>query len=273
MSASLSTAPPPFRSRIGRDARSGHYPVPGRYRLHLALSCPSGLEVALTHALLGLADTLPLSLLPAVPDAPGGGYRALRLLYENSAHQHPGPAVPPVLSDTWTGRVVSTHAPDIIRDLALRFGGGVPDLDPSGAAEELAAIGLLCDQDVTASAQRAGRPGAAPAAVATLLSGLGTLEQRLTSRPYMLGHALTLADVKAWVTLLYLDTVHRRYLDAETVSRLDRHPRLWAYASRLAALPAFGAHLDLDGIARRHRARCPGRAPAGATPPLVDWAA
>lgn len=88
MPATSPTAVPSFRNRIGCDARSGYYPAQHRYRLHLSPACPHCLQIAVTHSLLGLDDTLPVMLLPAVPDAPGGGHRALRPLYEASSHQH-----------------------------------------------------------------------------------------------------------------------------------------------------------------------------------------
>lgn len=277
MSAPSPTAVPSFRSRIGCDARSGYYAAPRRYRLHLALSCPRCLRIAITHSLLGLDDTLPVTLLPVVPDAPDGGHEALRPLYEASSHQHPGPAVAPVLSDAWTGTIVSTHAPDILRDLARRFRGDGPDLFPRGAEEAVEGIGRLCEQDITASAQRAGEPDLDPAvrdtALATLLDALDALERRLASQEYLLGGEPTLADVELWVTLVQLDSVHRHHLDAAAVHRITGHPHLWAYAKRLAAHPAFGSHLDLDGIARRHHAHCRGMEAAGAAVQIVDWAA
>ncbi|MFH8902141.1 glutathione S-transferase C-terminal domain-containing protein [Streptomyces coeruleorubidus] len=277
MSATPSTAVPSFRSRIGSDARSGYYAAPRRYRLHLALSCPHCLRIAVTHGLLGLGDTLPVTLLPAVPDSPGGGHRALRPLYEASSHQHPGPAVAPVLSDGWTGRIVSTHAPDILRDLTRWFGGTGPDLHPRGAKEAIEGVTRLCEQGITATAQRAGQSGGDPAArdtaLATLLRALDILEWRLAAQEHVLGGELTLADVHVWVTLVQLDTVHRYHLDAAAVHRITGHPRLWAYARRLAAHPAFGSRLDLDGIARRHHAHCRGSEAAGAAVQIVDWAA
>ncbi|MDX2938599.1 glutathione S-transferase C-terminal domain-containing protein [Streptomyces ipomoeae] len=276
MSATSPTAVPSFRSRIGCDTRSGYYAAPHRYRLHLSLSCPHCLQIAVTHSLLGLDDTLPVTLLPAVPDAPGGGHKALRPLYEASSHQHPGPAVAPVLSDNWTGRIVSTHTPDILRDMARQFGGHGPELHPRGAEEAIEAVGRLCEQGITWAAQRAGQSGgdasARDAALATLLRALDVLEWRLASREHVLDGELTLADVQLWVTLVQLDTVHRHHLDAAAVDRITDHPRLWAYARRLAAHPAFGSHLDLDGIARRHHAHCRGTEAAGAAVQIVDWA-
>ncbi|MFH9224084.1 glutathione S-transferase C-terminal domain-containing protein [Streptomyces lydicus] len=269
------TAEPSLRGRIGGDARSGHYAVPHRYRLYLSPSCPHCLGIAVTHSLLDLGDTLPVTLLPAVPDGPDGGYAALRPLYEASSHQHPGPAAAPVLSDGWTGRIVTTHAADILRDLAGRFGGHGPALYPPQDREGIEALGRLCERDINEAAQQAGRYGvdraARAAALDTLLGALSSLERRVAGREHVLGGELTAADVQLWVTLVQLDTVHRWHLDAEAVHRIAGHRQLWAYARRLAALPAFGAHLDLDGIARRHHARCRGQEAAGAAVQIVDW--
>ncbi|WP_329393282.1 glutathione S-transferase C-terminal domain-containing protein [Streptomyces lydicus] len=268
-------AEPSLRGRIGGDARSGHYAVPHRYRLYLSPSCPHCLGIAITHSLLDLGDTLPVTLLPAVPDGPDGGYAALRPLYEASSHQHPGPAAAPVLSDGWTGRIVTTHAADILRDLAGRFGGHGPALYPPQDRERIEALGRLCERDLNEAAQQAGRYGvdgaARAAALDALLGALAALERRVAGRDHVLGGELTAADVQLWVTLVQLDTVHRWHLDAEAVHRIAGYRQLWAYARRLAALPAFGAHLDLDGIARRHHARCRGQEAAGAAVQIVDW--
>jgi glutathionyl-hydroquinone reductase len=268
---------PAFRGRIGCDPRSGHYAVPRRYRLHLSLSCPHCLRIAVTHSLLGLQDVCPVTLLPAVPDGPGGEHSALRPLYEASAHRYPGAAVAPVLSDDWSGRIVSTHAPDIMRDLARHFGKDRPALCPQGADAETEGVRRLCEQGIEAAAQRAGRADAdaeeRDAALTSLLCTLRSLEGRLAHQDCLLGDHITVADVELWVSLVQLDTVHRWHLDAAAVHRIADHPRLWAYARRLAAHPAFGPHLDLDGIARRHHARCRGLEAAGAAVQILDWAA
>ncbi|MFE5297182.1 glutathione S-transferase C-terminal domain-containing protein [Streptomyces sp. NPDC056632] len=269
---------PVFRGRIGRDEHSGHYAVPHRYRLHLAPADPGCLGVAVTHGLLGLDDTLPLTVLPALADTPDGGYAALRPLYEASAHLYRGPAAAPVLSDGWTGRIVSTHVPDILRDLALRFRGDGPELLPEDRQDEIRAVADLCERSVNAAAQRAGELGLDETAahhdpLTVLFAALGSLERRLARGPYVLGDALTAADVTVWGTLVQLDTVHRWHLDAAAMDRVAAHPALWAYAARLAARPAFGRHLDIDALLDRHRAHCRGREAAGAAMRIVDWAA
>ncbi|MEU6671028.1 glutathione S-transferase C-terminal domain-containing protein [Streptomyces sp. NPDC046727] len=271
-------ATPVFRGRIGRDARSGgHYAVPHRYRLHLSTACPEGLRLAIGHSLLGLDTSCPVTLLPAVPDCPGGGHAALRPLYEASAHHYTGPALAPVLSDDWSGRIVSTHAPDILRDLDRFRHDGRPCLYPTGQESVIEAVERMCAEDIEEAAQRAGRAGADPAeraaALDALLDALDRLDRRLSGEEYLVDDRLTAADIELWVSLVQLDTVHRCHLDASAVHRIAGHRALWAYARRLAAHPAFGRRLDLDGIARRHHGRCQGLEAAGAAVQILDWAA
>ncbi|ONK10247.1 glutathione S-transferase C-terminal domain-containing protein [Streptomyces sp. MP131-18] len=273
---------PLFRARIGPDADHGFYPAPLRYRLYLSLACPGSLRVALTHRLLRLADRVPLTLLPAVPGN-DGGYAELRTVYERTAHRYPGPATAPVLADSWTGRVVSNHATDIAHDLAVHFRtDGRPDLRPPGAAREIRRLGLLCDRDIAEAAQRAGRAGQAgqaagpepggERALATLLTALGEIEERLAGGgPFLLGDSLTAADLHLWVTLVHLDTVHRWHLDAAAVHRIAAHPAVWAYARRLLGEPAFADLLRPGDIERRHHAHCRGLEAAGAAVQIIDW--
>ncbi|WP_129843195.1 glutathione S-transferase C-terminal domain-containing protein [Streptomyces sp. RFCAC02] len=276
MSANPSSPlPHAIRVRIGPDTDHGYDPAPHRYHLYLALSCPDSLGIAITHALLGLADRMPVTLLPPVPDTADGGYRALRDAYAATSHRHPGPAAAPALTDRWTGRVVSNHAPDIRHDLAVRFPGGGADLRPAGAAEAVDTVAGLCDRGVTAAAQRAGATDPGPerdAALARLFASLDLLEERLAhGRPYLLGDTPTAADIHLWVTLVHLDLVHRWHLDAAAVHRLADRAGLWAYARRLLAEPAFGGLLRPDDITRRHHHRCRGREAAGAAVQIVDW--
>ncbi|WP_330460994.1 glutathione S-transferase C-terminal domain-containing protein [Streptomyces sp. NBC_00820] len=265
-----------FRGRIGRDPRGGHYAVPHRYRLHLSTACPDGLRLAIGHSLLRLDDSCPVTFLPAVPDRPDSGYAALRPLYEAGAHHYTGPASAPVLSDDWSGRIVSTHTPDILRDLDRFAPDGRAHLYPRGWESTIDAVERLCAEGIEEAAQRAGRAGAHPgeraAALDVLLDTLGRLERSLAGEEYLVDGRPTAADVELWVSLVQLDTVHRYHLDASAVHRVAGHPALWSYARRLAAHPAFGTHLDLDGIARRHHGHCQGLEAAGAAVQILDWA-
>ncbi|MGG8408816.1 hypothetical protein ACM614_20595 [Streptomyces sp. 12297] len=120
----LPAACPPVavRGRIG----AGFSPAPRRYRLYLAADCPASRDLLDLHTRLGLGEAVPVTVLGA-DDGPRaaseglggyGGYGALRRAYEATGHHYGGALTVPALCDTWSGRVVSNHAPDILRDLA-----------------------------------------------------------------------------------------------------------------------------------------------------------
>ncbi|OEV08724.1 glutathione S-transferase C-terminal domain-containing protein [Streptomyces nanshensis] len=276
MSRTTPVTPYSIRTRIGRDASSGFYAVPHRYRLHLSLSCPDCLRIAITHALLRLDDILPLTLLPEHPD--DDGRAALQQMYEATRHGSGRPATVPALSDSWTGRIVSNHAPDILRDLATWFRGpGAVDLHPAHAESESGILTRMLDEEITAAVQPACRGERVDGErLETLFAALDDLEARLAVRPYLLGKSLTAADVHLWVTLLELDTVHRPHLDASAVRRIAARRRLWEYARRLCDQPAFHRHLRAEEVARRHGRRCRGAEPAGGEGQFgegrfIDW--
>ncbi|MEV7523026.1 hypothetical protein [Streptomyces sp. NPDC091371] len=104
-----------LRGRIG----AGFSPVPHRYRLYLGPDCPRSQRVAAALAALGLEGSVPATVLPAGAGHDGCAHTALRLAYEAAGHHFDGTLTVPALVDTWSGRVVSNHAPGILDDLRL----------------------------------------------------------------------------------------------------------------------------------------------------------
>ncbi|GAA0526990.1 glutathione S-transferase C-terminal domain-containing protein [Streptomyces mordarskii] len=238
-------APHRVRSRIGVDLAGGFYPVPHRYRLYLSASCPLSLRVSITLDLLGLRDTVATTLVGPPDDTPEA-FAALRGAYEATWHRYGGPVDAPALCDGWTGRVVSNHTPDILRDLAGQLsdhgGPGRPRLRPAPRATDIDALRELLDEDITHAAWQAWTAHEAQCrdvSLERLLTALGRLDRRLAVAPYALGDELTAADVDLWVALVQLDTEHRLHLDADAAQRVSRHEQLRAYVRRLHDHPAF----------------------------------
>lgn len=227
--ATSSALPHRVDSRIGVGLAGGFYPAPHRYELYLSESCPLSLRIAITLDLLGLKDSVATTLLTRPTETPDA-FTSLRRAYEATEHHYDGPLTAPALCDRWSGRIVSNHTPDILRDLAgllSGHGAGCPStLRPPALAADIEALRDLLDRDVTPSAQPS-----------ELSAALELLDCQLASRPHVLGETLTAADVDVWVALSQLDPE----------GTLRSFPRLLDYVRRLGDHPAFRG----GGSARR----------------------
>lgn len=226
----------PIHSRIGVGLAGGFYPAPHRYELFLSASCPRSLRISITLGLLGLKDSVATTLLGHPAGTPEA-FASLRSAYEATMHHYDGPLTAPALCDRWSGRIVSNHTPDILRDLAGLLSGhdeACPSaLRPPELAGDIEALRDLLDRDVTPAAEPAERSAA-----------LDLVNQRLALRPYVLGEELTAADVDLWVALVHLGPA----------GGLGSYPRLQDYVRRLGDHPAFPDSNDVLPLS-------PGQAP------------
>jgi putative glutathione S-transferase len=78
---------------------------------------------------------------------------------------------------------------------------------------------------------------------------LDRFERRLADRRFLVGDAITDADLLLYVQLVRFDAVAVP-LGRLTRKRLVDHPNLWAYARDLYQRPAFRETTDLDHIVR-----------------------
>ncbi|WP_438295433.1 hypothetical protein [Streptomyces sp. HUAS TT7] len=219
----ITTVPHPrrFRSRIGVGAAGGFYPAPRRYDLFLCGSCPRSLRISITLDLLGLRESVATTLLTSLAATPDG-YAELHRAYETTVYHFDGPLTAPALRDRWSGRIVSNHTPDILRDLAGPLAGEEgarhAALRPPHLVADIEALRTLLDRDVTPAAPSSARQAA-----------LALLDRSLARHPCALGTELTAADVDLWVALVHLDRDELRCAP----------PRLGDYVRRLGDRPAF----------------------------------
>ncbi|MGW0627631.1 glutathione S-transferase C-terminal domain-containing protein [Streptomyces sp. NPDC002758] len=184
------------------------------------------LRISITLGLLGLTDSVATTFLAHPAETPDA-FTSLRRAYEATVHHYDGPLTAPALCDRWSGRIVSNHTPDILRDLAgLLSGhdGACPSaLRPPALAADIDALRDLLDRDVTPAAEPSRRSAA-----------LDLLDRRLAGQPCALGEELTAADVDLWVALVHLGPA----------GTLSSHPRLRDYVRRLGDHPAFRGRTD-----------------------------
>jgi putative glutathione S-transferase len=266
--------------RITREGRRPeHGPVdgdlwpvePGRYRLVAAKACPWATRAIIVRELLGLEDVISLGTPGPTHDErswtfdldPGGvdpvlGIERLQDAYFKRFPDYPRGITVPAIVDVPTGQVVTNDFPWITHDLFFEWRefhrADAPDLWPADLREEMEEVMQRIYTEVNNGVYRCGFAGsqeAYEAAYDRLWAALDWLEERLATRRYLMGDALTEADVRLWTTLARFDAVYHGHFKCNR-QKLTEMPNLWGYARDLYAIPAFGGNTDFDQIKRHY---------------------
>ncbi|MBB5783213.1 glutathione S-transferase C-terminal domain-containing protein [Nonomuraea jabiensis] len=244
------SAPPAyvFDGRIGDDA---HPAEPGRYHLYVALSCPVAQLARIARLLLGLEKVIGVSVVDDERDGRGwafrerrgpdevNGFTLLSQAYEATQPGYSGHISVPVLWDRHEGRILSNEYFHILRDLGTRFGEHATSevqLYPPELAARIDAINTLVHEEISLalSATDKRHEDVRPQVIAAL----DQFEARLSTHRYLLGAAITEADLRFYTTLVRFDQ-GANALSVITGRPLPSWPRLLGYLQDLYALPAF----------------------------------
>ena len=252
--------------RITRD--SAQWPVePGRYRLVAAKACPWANRAIIVRQLLGLEDVISLGLAGPTHDRrswtfdldPGGvdpvlGYERLQQAYFARFPDYPKGITVPAMVDVPTKQVVTNDFPWITHDLFFEWQEfhrpDAPNLWPDDVREEMETVMKRVFTEVNNGVYRCGFAGSQEtydAAYERLWTALDWLEDRLADRRYLMGAAITEADVRLFTTLARFDAVYHGHFKCNR-NKLTEMPALWGYARDLFATPAFGDNTDFDQI-------------------------
>ena len=266
--------------RITREARRPEegptdgelWPVePGRYRLVAAKACPWATRTLIVRQLLGLEDVISLGLCGPTHDErswtfdldPGGvdpvlGIERLQQAYFARFADYPKGITVPAVVDIPTGAVVTNDFPWITHDFFFEWRdfhrADAPDLWPAETAAEMEPVMQRIYTEVNNGVYRCGFAGsqeAYDAAYDRLWTALDWLEERLSTRRFLMGEALTEADVRLWTTLARFDAVYHGHFKCNR-QKLTELPHLWRYARELYAIPAFGDNTDFEQIKRHY---------------------
>ncbi|MYV97187.1 glutathione S-transferase C-terminal domain-containing protein [Streptomyces sp. SID3343] len=246
-------------------------PEAGRYRLVVSLACPWAHRAVIVRRLLGLEDALGLSIVDPIRDERGWrftnhpdgrdpvtGLAFLADAYKDSDPNYTGRVTVPAIVDLRSGHVVTNDYPQITLDLSTRWRSlhraGAPDLYPEHLRDEIDAINADVFRDVNNGVYKCGfatTQEAYEAAFDALFARLDVLEERLRERRYLVGEAVTEADVRLFTTLVRFDAVYHGHFKTN-LRKLTEYPVLWAYARDLFQTEGFGDTVDFDHIKRHY---------------------
>jgi glutathionyl-hydroquinone reductase len=262
-----------FTDRITADGSSGWRAEPGRYRLVVSLACPWAHRSIIVRRLLGLEDAISLAVVDPIRDEQGwrftldegGRDPVLGIEYLSQAYLaadpgYRGRATVPAIVDVESGRVVTNDFPRITLDLSTEWRAyhrpDAPDLYPEALRAEIDDVAESIYRNVNNGVYRAGFARGQEAydeAFDALFAELDRLSARLAERRYLLGEAITEADVRLFTTLVRFDAVYHGHFKCNR-QKLTELPVLWAYARDLYQTPGFGETVDFDHIKRHYYA-------------------
>lgn len=256
-----------IESRITADGADGWPVEPGRYRLIVARACPWANRMLIVRRLLGLEDALSVGMCGPTHDArswtfdldPGGvdpvlGIERIQDAYLARAPDYPKGITVPAIVDVPSGAVVTNDFAQMSLDLSTEWRPyhreGAPDLLPAAQREEMDAVMRRVYTEVNNGVYRCGFAGSQAAyddAYDRLWTALDWLEDRLATRRFLMGDAITEADVRLFTTLARFDPVYHGHFKANR-QKLIELPALWGYARDLFQTPGFGDTIDFAQI-------------------------
>jgi putative glutathione S-transferase len=244
------------------------WPVePGRYRLVAARACPWANRAIIVRELLGLQDVISLGTPGPTHDAkswtfdldagdkdPVLGIHWLREAYDKRFPDYPRGITVPAIVDVSSGELVTNDFPWITHDFFFEWRDhhkpDAPDLWPADLREEMEEVMERVFTEVNNGVYRcgfAGDQGSYEAAYDRLFDALDWLESRLADRRYLMGEAITEADVRLFTTLARFDAVYHGHFKCNR-NKLTEMKNLWGYARDLFQTPGFGDTIDFAQI-------------------------
>lgn len=250
------------------DENHHFWPVQaGAYRLVAARACPWANRTLIVRRLLGLEDAISIGLPGPTHDIrswtfdldEGGkdpvlGIERLQEAYFKRFPDYPRGITVPAIIEIESGAVVTNDFPQITEDFSNEWKEfhrqGAPNLWPAELEDEMNQVMKRIYTEINNGVYRCGFAGSQEtyeAAYKRLWDALDWVEERLSTRRYLMGDHITEADVRLFTTLVRFDAVYYSHFkcNRQTIASM---PNLWGYARDLFQTPGFGDTVDFQQI-------------------------
>jgi len=262
-----------FRNWITKDGQpgptgeGGFKAEPGRYHLYVSLACPWAHRTLIFRALKGLHSMISVSVVNPLmaeqgwsfdpgegvtPDTLNGAHH-LHEIYRKAQADYTGRVTVPVLWDKARNTIVSNESAEIIRMLNSAFDhlGAIPgDFYPKDLQAEIEELNDWIYDQINNGVYKAGFATTQEAyeqAVYPLFDTLDQLEERLSSRRYLLGNRITEADWRLFTTLIRFDAVYHGHFKCN-LKRIEDYQNLAGYVRELYQRPRIAETVNLAHI-------------------------
>ncbi|GJM04169.1 MAG: glutathione-dependent reductase [marine bacterium B5-7] len=276
----------------GPSGRAGFKAEAGRYHLYVSHACPWANRALIFRKLKGLEGMISLSVVHWHMGDPGWSFeksegviadpiinaRYLSEIYLEANEIYSGRVTVPVLWDKKTNTIVSNESSEIIRMFNSAFdyvGAKAGDYYPEELRQEIDDINARVYDTVNNGVYRCGfatTQDAYEEALIPLFETLDWLEQRLSSRRYLLGREITEADWRLFTTLIRFDAVYVGHFKTNLKRLIDYH-NLWAYTRDLYQHVGIAESINMDHIKNHYYRSHKLINPTGVVPigPMINY--
>lgn len=288
-----------FRNWITADGSPGPSGAGGfnakadRYHLYVSNACPWAHRTLIFRVLKGLEDLISVDYVH--PDMLQNGWtfetddkgaNGDSLFGSDFAHQIYTRAQPdattrvtvPILWDKKQNTIVSNESSEIIRMFNSAFDGltgNTRDFWPEAMRDDIEEVNARIYSTVNNGVYKSGFATSQEAyddAVTALFDSLDWLEERLSTRRYLMGERQTEADWRLFTTLVRFDLVYHLHFKCNR-KRLIDYPNLWGFTRELYQTPGVAKTVNFDHIVRHYHYSHESVNPHRIIPinPIIDW--
>ncbi len=258
--------------QAGPSGKGGFNAEPGRYHLYVSYACPWAHRTLIFRELKDLSDHVSVSIVHPEMMENGWSFKTgiqgttgdtlngldyAHQIYTRADPQYSGRVTVPVLWDKHLETIVSNESSEIIRMFNSAFDGITGNTDdywPETMRDEIEEVNARVYSDINNGVYKCGFAStqeAYDAAVHPLFETLEWLEQRLSSKRYLMGDRITEADWRLFTTLIRFDPVYHLHFKCNR-NRLIDFPNLWAFTRELYQWPDVAPTVNMEHIVRHY---------------------